>query len=225
MPDNHPPPVPPASIPPMSTVSTGSATCGGTRRARWASCTTSTPYASTMCATSPAASCGRDPRRGAALEGLAIADIGCGGGIFAESLGRARREVTGVDPAPNNIEVASRHAAKSGLDIDYRNTTAEALARQRRDIRHRHGAGSHRACRRAKSLCRDACAAGEAGRPPVSRDHRPHAEELCARHRRRRICAWAGCRAARTIMTNSCGRTNCPAGCALRACGKSIAPA
>ena len=36
--------------------------------------------------------------------------------------------MTGIDPAPNNIAVASQHAQKSGLSIDYRNITAEALA-------------------------------------------------------------------------------------------------
>lgn len=62
------------------------------------------------------------------LEGVAIADIGCGGGILSESLAELGAKVTGIDPAPNNIEVARRHAAKSGLAIDYRNITAEDLA-------------------------------------------------------------------------------------------------
>ena len=62
------------------------------------------------------------------LVGLTLADIGCGGGILAESLAELGANVTGVDPAPNNIEVARRHAGHSGLKIDYRNTTAEALA-------------------------------------------------------------------------------------------------
>jgi len=62
------------------------------------------------------------------LQGVRIADIGCGGGILSESLAELGAQVTGVDPAPNNIAVASRHAEKSGLHIDYRNITAEALA-------------------------------------------------------------------------------------------------
>lgn len=64
----------------------------------------------------------------APLAGVAIADIGCGGGILSESLAELGAKVTGIDPAPNNIEVARRHAEKSGLDIDYRNITAESLA-------------------------------------------------------------------------------------------------
>ncbi|MEF3367644.1 bifunctional 2-polyprenyl-6-hydroxyphenol methylase/3-demethylubiquinol 3-O-methyltransferase UbiG [Methylocystis sp. 9N] len=62
------------------------------------------------------------------LEGLRIVDIGCGGGILSESLAELGARVTGVDPAPNNIAVARRHAEKAGLNIDYRNITAEVLA-------------------------------------------------------------------------------------------------
>lgn len=62
------------------------------------------------------------------LEGLSVVDIGCGGGILSESLADLGAALTGVDPAPNNIEVARRHAEGSGLAIDYRNSTAEALA-------------------------------------------------------------------------------------------------
>lgn len=61
------------------------------------------------------------------LEGVRVADIGCGGGILSESLSGLGAKVTGIDPAPNNIAVAQRHAEKSGLNIDYRNITAEAL--------------------------------------------------------------------------------------------------
>ena len=62
------------------------------------------------------------------LDGLRIADIGCGGGILSESLAELGAQVTGVDPAPNNIEAARRHAERGGLTIDYRNITAEDLA-------------------------------------------------------------------------------------------------
>lgn len=70
----------------------------------------------------------RDPRAERPLEGLRLADIGCGGGILAESLAELGASVTGIDPAPNNIAVAARHAEKSALEIDYRNITAEALS-------------------------------------------------------------------------------------------------
>lgn len=60
--------------------------------------------------------------------GLRILDIGCGGGLLSEPMARLGAEVVGADAAPRNIPVAQLHAEQSGLSIDYRNTTAEALA-------------------------------------------------------------------------------------------------
>ncbi len=71
---------------------------------------------------------GHDARRLDALTGLRILDIGCGGGILAEPLARIGAEVVGADPAAANIEAARLHAAESGIAVDYRETTAEALA-------------------------------------------------------------------------------------------------
>jgi 2-polyprenyl-6-hydroxyphenyl methylase/3-demethylubiquinone-9 3-methyltransferase len=71
---------------------------------------------------------GRDPKRLDSLAGLTILDIGCGGGILSEPLARLGAAVVGADPSASNIAVAQHHAAQSGLAIDYRNTTAEALA-------------------------------------------------------------------------------------------------
>ena len=75
-----------------------------------------------------AAHFGRDATRADSLAGLRILDIGCGGGILCEPLTRLGAAVTGIDPAPSNIAVAQHHAAQEGLAIDYRSTTAEALA-------------------------------------------------------------------------------------------------
>ena len=61
------------------------------------------------------------------FEGLRIADIGCGGGLLCEPMARLGATVVGIDAAERNIPVAKLHAAQSGLDIDYRHTTAEAL--------------------------------------------------------------------------------------------------
>ncbi len=66
------------------------------------------------------------------LDGLEILDIGCGAGILSESLAQLGGEVTGIDPAPANIAVAQRHAGESGLRIAYLETTAEALAVEKR---------------------------------------------------------------------------------------------
>lgn len=73
---------------------------------------------------------GRDPKQGASLEGLAVLDIGCGGGLVAEPLSRLGAAVTGIDPAPETIEAAKAHARGAGLAIAYRSVTAETLARE-----------------------------------------------------------------------------------------------
>jgi 2-polyprenyl-6-hydroxyphenyl methylase/3-demethylubiquinone-9 3-methyltransferase len=62
------------------------------------------------------------------LQGLSVLDIGCGGGLLSEPMARLGAQVTGVDAAARNIRVAAQHAGKQGLDIDYRQGAAEALA-------------------------------------------------------------------------------------------------
>lgn len=70
----------------------------------------------------------RDRHAARPLAGLRIADVGCGGGILCEPLAELGARVTGIDPAPNNIEAARRHAERAKLDIDYRCATAEDIA-------------------------------------------------------------------------------------------------
>ena len=70
----------------------------------------------------------RDSGRLDCLDGLRILDIGCGGGLLSEPLTRLGASVVGADPSESNIEVARRHAAEAGLTLDYRASTAEALA-------------------------------------------------------------------------------------------------
>ncbi len=62
------------------------------------------------------------------FKGLRLIDIGCGGGLLSEPMARLGAEVVGADAAEGNIPVAQIHAEQQGLDIDYRHTTAEALA-------------------------------------------------------------------------------------------------
>src|SRR5262245_1965532 len=71
---------------------------------------------------------GRDGRRENCLADLRVLDVGCGGGVLCEPLARLGARVVGADPAPVAIAGAERHAKESGLSIDYRCTTVEALA-------------------------------------------------------------------------------------------------
>jgi 2-polyprenyl-6-hydroxyphenyl methylase/3-demethylubiquinone-9 3-methyltransferase len=71
---------------------------------------------------------GRDKRAAASLKGFSVLDIGCGGGLVSEPLSRLGAIVTGIDPAPENIEAAKTHAKGARLDIDYRAATAEEIA-------------------------------------------------------------------------------------------------
>ena len=70
----------------------------------------------------------RGPKDAKPLAGLRLLDIGCGGGLLSEPMARLGASVVGADPSRNNIETAKTHAARSGVDIDYRATTAEDLA-------------------------------------------------------------------------------------------------
>jgi 2-polyprenyl-6-hydroxyphenyl methylase / 3-demethylubiquinone-9 3-methyltransferase len=75
-----------------------------------------------------AAHFGRDPLEIRPFAGLRLLDIGCGGGLLTEPMARLGGEVVGADAALRNIGTAASHADQSGLAIDYRHTTAEALA-------------------------------------------------------------------------------------------------
>jgi 2-polyprenyl-6-hydroxyphenyl methylase / 3-demethylubiquinone-9 3-methyltransferase len=69
----------------------------------------------------------RDQHAAEPLRGLKILDIGCGGGLLSEPLAQLGAQMTSIDPARHNIEIAKDHAAKTGLAIDYRCQTAEEL--------------------------------------------------------------------------------------------------
>jgi ubiquinone biosynthesis O-methyltransferase len=64
------------------------------------------------------------------LKGLEILDIGCGGGLLAESLARLGANVTAIDPSKENIEVARMHSANDPLTskIDYKISTIQEQA-------------------------------------------------------------------------------------------------
>jgi 2-polyprenyl-6-hydroxyphenyl methylase/3-demethylubiquinone-9 3-methyltransferase len=71
---------------------------------------------------------GRNPKQVPSLGGLRLLDIGCGAGLLCEPLTRLGAALVGVDPSAKNIAAARLHAEESGLAIDYRVGTAEALA-------------------------------------------------------------------------------------------------
>lgn len=64
------------------------------------------------------------------LAGKQVLDIGCGGGILAESMAHHGARVTAIDLAEASLSVARLHQLESGLDIDYRHISAEELAQQ-----------------------------------------------------------------------------------------------
>jgi 2-polyprenyl-6-hydroxyphenyl methylase/3-demethylubiquinone-9 3-methyltransferase len=64
----------------------------------------------------------------AQITGKRVLDVGCGGGILAESMARRGAVVTGIDAGQAPLTVARLHALESGVQVEYRNITAEALA-------------------------------------------------------------------------------------------------
>lgn len=62
------------------------------------------------------------------LSGRRVVDVGCGGGLLAEAMAAQGASVTGVDMAGGALEVARLHALETGVELDYRQTTVEALA-------------------------------------------------------------------------------------------------
>jgi 2-polyprenyl-6-hydroxyphenyl methylase/3-demethylubiquinone-9 3-methyltransferase len=64
----------------------------------------------------------------ARLRGKTVLDVGCGGGILAESMAARGAKVTGIDLGGANIEVARLHLLESGAEVDYRQVSVEQLA-------------------------------------------------------------------------------------------------
>jgi 2-polyprenyl-6-hydroxyphenyl methylase/3-demethylubiquinone-9 3-methyltransferase len=63
-----------------------------------------------------------------ALQGARVVDVGCGGGILAESMARRGAQVIGIDLSPKPLKVARLHAMEAGVSLDYREVAAEDLA-------------------------------------------------------------------------------------------------
>ena len=65
----------------------------------------------------------------ATLSGKSVLDVGCGGGILAESMAARGARVMGIDAGESPLKVAQLHLLESGLDVEYRLVAAEDLAR------------------------------------------------------------------------------------------------
>ena len=70
---------------------------------------------------------------GGSLDGKKILDVGCGGGILAESLALEGAIVTGIDMAEAGLEVAKLHLLESGLKVNYQKIPVEDFAQQQAD--------------------------------------------------------------------------------------------
>lgn len=67
-------------------------------------------------------------RQAGGLQGKRVADVGCGGGILSEALAAAGAEVVAIDLSTAALEAARRHLDESGVEVDYREASAEQLA-------------------------------------------------------------------------------------------------
>ena len=65
------------------------------------------------------------------LQGKSVLDVGCGGGILAESMAARGATVTGIDLGDKPLKVAKLHLLESGQSVDYRLISAEDLALER----------------------------------------------------------------------------------------------
>lgn len=66
----------------------------------------------------------------ASISEKTVLDVGCGGGILAESLARKGGQVTGIDVASRVLSVAKLHLHESGLEVDYQEKTVEDQSRE-----------------------------------------------------------------------------------------------
>ena len=64
----------------------------------------------------------------APLQDRRVIDIGCGGGLLSEGMAKRGASVIGIDMGKAPLTIARLHQHESGLDIDYRQTTAEQMA-------------------------------------------------------------------------------------------------
>lgn len=64
------------------------------------------------------------------LAGRRVIDVGCGGGLLAEAMAHRGARVTGIDMGEAPLGVARLHAQESGVAVEYRQASAEAMAEE-----------------------------------------------------------------------------------------------
>ncbi len=69
-------------------------------------------------------------RERTALRGARVLDVGCGAGLLSEALAREGAQVTAIDLAPDLIRIAKLHRLESGVEVDYRLSSVEAMAEE-----------------------------------------------------------------------------------------------
>jgi SAM-dependent methyltransferase len=151
---------------------------------------------------------GLDASSAKPFKGPAFLDIGCGGGLLSEPMARLGAEVVGADASETNIEIAKIHAEQSGLDIDYRATTSEALeaAGETFDVVLNMEVVEHVAD--VEMFMKSCCGDGETRRADVRRHHQPDAESLRNGDHRRRTCAALAAEGHASVREAGDGRRN-----------------
>lgn len=76
----------------------------------------------------------RDTHLARPLDGMTLLDVGCGAGLVTEPMARLGAAAHGIDAAARNVRVASLHADKAGLAIDYRQAVPEDLVAEGRQF-------------------------------------------------------------------------------------------
>ena len=125
----------------------------------------------------------------ARLTGRNVIDVGCGGGILAESMAARGARVTGIDMADAALAVARMHMIETGVKVDYRRSSAEDYARQAPATADVVLAEPLEHVPDPASLVKACADLVRPARRPVLLHHQSHAQGPSLRHRRRRVPA------------------------------------
>ena len=128
--------------------------------------------------------------RSGGLFGKKVLDVGCGGGILAESMAREGATVTGLDMGFEPLQVARLHALESGVQVEYVQETVEEHAAKHAHQYDLHGDAGARS--RSAVCGQRLCKTGETGWTGLLLDHQPQRQSLADGRGRRGIRAAHG---------------------------------